>query len=214
MVSASLHAIFPLPPTRLHLLYGCHPSVVVFAMTFDSPEQEGMSVEQYVPFVWLSLAVGLLIWGLCNLAGENRVTKNFAVVATALGVGLLAWFLTTLKWFGPSHVAILGVGLLILGVIKPAVGRRFARIFAVIAMGSGVGLLIWGIVGASRGGTLRPPFGIDLVTEASEGIACGAGLLTSGIIALVLSYVGSGRRAASPEITHSRPEAHSPSSSG
>jgi hypothetical protein len=181
---------------------------------FDSPEQEGMSVEQYVPFVWLSLAVGLLIWGLCNLASGNRATKNFAVVATAIGVGLLAWFLTTPGKIGPAFVAIIGVGLLIWGVVKPGVGRRFARIFAVVAMGSGVGLLIWGIIGASRGGRggpIRPPFGTDLITEASEGLALGAGLLTSGIVALVLSYIGSGRRGAS---TETRPEAHPPSSSG
>jgi hypothetical protein len=170
-------------------------------------------VEQYVPFVWLSLAVGLLIWGFCNLAGGNRATKNFAVVATAIGVGLLAWFLTTHGRIRPAYVAIIGVGLLVLGVIRPAIGRRFARIFAVIAMGSGVGFLIWGIVGASRGGPLRPPFGGGLITEATEGIAWGAGLLTSGIVALVLSYVGSGRMGASPEITHSRPESHSPSPS-
>ena len=123
----------------------------------------------------------------------------------------MAWFLTLNGRFGPSHVAILGVGLLIWGVVRPGVGRRFARIFAVVAMGSGVGLLIWGIIGASRGGPIRPPFGTDLITEASEGLALGAGLLTSGIVALVLSYIGSGRRGAS---TETRPEAHPPSSSG
>jgi hypothetical protein len=170
-----------------------------------------MSVEQYVPFVWLSLAVALLIWGFCNLAGEHRATKNFAAVATAIGVGLLAWFLTTHERIGPSHVAIIGVGLLVWGIIRPAIGRRFARIFAVIAMGSGVGFLIWGIVGASRGEQLRPPFGSNLITEISEGIAWGGGLLTSGIIALVLSYVGSGRRGAPTEI---KPDVQSPRSSG
>jgi hypothetical protein len=168
-------------------------------------------VEQYVPFVWLSLAVGLLIWGFCNLAGENRATKNFAVVATAIGVGLLSWFLTTHGRIGPAYVAIIGVGLLVLGVIRPAIGRRVARIFAVIAMGSGVGLLILGILGVSRSEQFHPPFGSDLITEATEGIAWGGGLLTSGIVALVLSYVGSGRRGAS---TETRPEAHPPSSSG
>jgi hypothetical protein len=188
--------------------------VVVIAKKFDSPEQEGMNVEYYLPFVWLSLAVGLLIWGLCNLSSENRATKNFAVVATAIGVGLLAWFLTMQGRFGPSHMAILGVGLLVWGVVRPGVGRRFARIFAVIAMGSGVGFLIWGIVGASRSEHLRPPFGSDLITEASEGIAWGGGLLTSGIVALVLSYVGSGRRGASAEISQTRPEVQTPGSSG
>src|SRR3954447_2309181 len=96
-------------------------------------------------------------------ASGNRATKNFAVIATAIGVGLLSWFLTTHGRIGPAYVAIIGVGLLVLGVIRPAIGRRFARIFAVIAMGSGVGFLIWGIVGASRGEQLRPPFGSDLI---------------------------------------------------
>jgi hypothetical protein len=168
-------------------------------------------VEPYFPFLLLSLAVGLLIWGLCNLSRDNRAAKNFAVVATAIGVGLLAWFLTMKGRFGPSHMAILGVGLLIWGVVRPGVGRRFARIFATIAMGSGVGFLIWGIVGASRGEQLRPPFGSNLITEASEGIAWGGGLLTSGIVALVLSYVGTGRRGDS---TETRSEAQTPSPSG
>ena len=102
------------------------------------------------------------------------------------------------------------VGLLVWGVVNPAVGRSFARIFAVVAMGLGTGFLIWGIVGASGGERLRTPFGIDVIVEPIEAIACGAGLLAASIVSLVLSFVGSSKRAIPQERKHDQ----SPSSSG
>jgi len=66
-----------------------------------------------------------------------------------------------------------------------------ARIFAVVALGTGVGCLVWGITSAALGEAVRTPWGLDsLITTSSEAIGCGAGLMAAGVTALVLSYVG------------------------
>ena len=156
-------------------------------------------MEPFFPFVLLGLAIGLLIWGVNNLSVEGRYTKLFTTSAIAVGVGLLGWFFTTYGRVGPQNVIIPGllllVGLLVWGLINPAVGRRLARIFAVIAMGLGTGFLLWGISGAMSGERLRPPFRSDIITEVSEAIGWGAGFLTGGIVALVLSFLGKTKRA-------------------
>ena len=73
-------------------------------------------------------------------------------------------------------------------------GRLFARIFAVIAMGAGVGFLTWGITSAALGEPVRTPSGLGcFVTAASEVIGWGAGLLATGVTALVLSCIGGNR---------------------
>ena len=90
---------------------------------------------------------------------------------------------------GPSSRRAVGLGL-----IDSVVGRRLARIFAVIAMGLGMGFLVWGISGAVSGERLRPPFGSDINTEVSEAMGWGAGFLTGGIVALVLSFLGKTRK--------------------
>jgi hypothetical protein len=155
-------------------------------------------MEPFFPFVLLGLAVGLLIWGVNNLSVEGKYTKLLTTSAIAVGVGLLGWFFTTYGRVGPQNVIIPGllllVGLLVWGLINPAVGRRLARIFAVIAMGLGTGFLAWGIRGTMSGERLRPPFRGDLITEVSEVIGWGAGLLTGGIVALVLSFLGKTKR--------------------
>jgi hypothetical protein len=85
---------------------------------------------------------------------------------------------------------LLAVAFLIWALIKPNVGRMFARIFAVLGIGLGAGVLTWGIVAASLTGTVRSPFGLaSLISEPSEAIGWGAGCLAAGITALVLSFV-------------------------
>ena len=81
------------------------------------------------------------------------------------------------------------VGLVVWCCIKPAVARVCARVFSVLALGFGAGFLTWGICAAALDGSLRSPFG-SFMTEPSEAIGCGAGLLAGGIAALVLSFVG------------------------
>ncbi len=150
-------------------------------------------MEQFFPFVLLGLAVGLLIWGINNLSVEEKYTRLFATCATAVGVGVLGWFFTTYGKDGLLYAVFSGlllVGLLLWGLINPVVGRRLARVFAVIAMGLGMGFLLWGISGAVSGERLRPPFDSHIITEVSEAIGWGAGFLTGGIVALVLSFLG------------------------
>ena len=96
-------------------------------------------MEPFLPFVLLGLAVGLLIWGVNNLSVEGSYTKLFATSATAVGVGVMGWFFTTYGKGGTQYAVFSGlllVWLLVWGLINPTVGRRLARIFAVIAMGT------------------------------------------------------------------------------
>ena len=169
-------------------------------------------MEPFFPFVLLGLAVGLLIWGVSNLSVEGKYTKLFATSATAVGVAVLGWFFTTYGKGGPLYAAFSGlllVGLLIWGLINPVVGRRLARNFAVIAMGLGTGLLAWGISGAVSAERLRRPLS-NIITEVSEAIGCGAGFLTGGIVALVLSFLGKTRKGGPQDTQESEPTSESP----
>jgi hypothetical protein len=159
-------------------------------------------MEPVFPFVLLGLAVGLLIWGVSNLSGEGRYTRLVATCATAVGVAVLGWFFTSYGKGGLLYAVFSGfllVGLLLWGLINPLVGRRLARIFAVIAMGLGMGFLLWGISGAVSGERLRLPFDSHIITDVSEAIGWGAGLLTGGIVALVPSFLGKTRNSGQQE---------------
>jgi sugar phosphate permease len=170
-------------------------------------------MEPVFPFVFLGLAVGLMIWGVNNLSVEERYTKLFATSATGVGVGVLGWFFTTYGKDGSLYAVfsvLLLIGLLGWGLIDPVVGRRLARNFAVIAMGLGTGFLFWGISGAVSGERLRPPFGSNIITEVSEAIGWGAGFLTGGIVALVLSFLGKTKTSGQPDAPKSEPTLESP----
>lgn len=79
-------------------------------------------------------------------------------------------------------VVIVLIGLLIWGAINPLIWR----ILSVLGMGTGVGLLVWGIMMASLNEEIRfaSPAGI---------IAIGAGVLVGSIALLVISFCGSCR---------------------
>ena len=77
------------------------------------------------------------------------------------------------------------VGILTLCVVKPEIGRVLARGFAVLAIGPGVGFLIWGGIEFARGAAANVSPGIP--------IAVGAGFFTSGALALVLSFSGTSK---------------------
>ena len=79
-----------------------------------------------------------------------------------------------------------------------------------IAMGLGMGLLLWGISGAVSGERLRPPFGSNIITEVSEAIGWGVGFLTGGIVALVLSFLGKTKKADPQATQGSEPSSESP----
>ncbi len=76
-------------------------------------------------------------------------------------------------------VAIVLVALLVWGSIEPLVWR----LLAVIGMGTGVGLLVWGIVIAAT--KEEPPIG-----STAGIIGTGAGVLVSAIVLLVISFLG------------------------
>jgi len=91
-----------------------------------------------------------------------------------------------LIWVVVIVAVILTVGLMILCFHDPAAARVFGKIFAVAAMGVGVGCLVGEIVAAARGEPVWEAVG---ATRHSVVIGCGAGFLTGGIVALVLSFL-------------------------
>lgn len=104
----------------------------------------------------------------------------------AQGSHVALWF----RFVAVGGPILLVVAFLIWGLANPNVGRMFARIFAVLGIGLGVGVLCWGIVAACLTGTVRSPFGLDwLISDPSEAIGWGAGFLAAGVTALVLSFV-------------------------
>ena len=97
-----------------------------------------------------------------------------------------------MRFDAPTLLPLLAVAALFLWcIIRPNVGRLLARIFAVFAIGGGIGVLTWGICSAALGAALRSPFGLtSLIAEPSEAIGWGTGALAAGITALVLSFIG------------------------
>lgn len=91
-------------------------------------------------------------------------------------------------------VVVLAVSFVMWCLIRANVARAFARIFAVLAIGAGIGVLTWGICAQAIGMPIRSPFGlVHLISDPVEAIGWGAGLLAGGITAMVLSLVGGKR---------------------
>ena len=113
----------------------------------------------------------MLLTTLLAQEGQARVAPDVSLIAVGAAI-------------------LLAVAFLIWGLIKPNVGRILARIFAVLGIGLGAGVLTWGIVAASLTGTVRSPLGLAwLIGKPSEAIGWGAGCLAAGVTALVLSFV-------------------------
>ena len=93
-------------------------------------------------------------------------------------------------WSSESLALVLSAAcLLLLCLISSGVRTTFARIFAVLAIGSGTGILTWAICVAVWGEEVRGLATYPrLVTTPSEAIGLGAGLLVAGITTLVLPY--------------------------
>lgn len=120
---------------------------------------------------------------------EANIVLSLIVAAVLLDRALLAFS-------GDAHIVLFLIVVavsLLWGIFRPNVGRFLSRIFAVAAIGGGIGFLTWGICAAALGDAIRSPFGlISLVAEPSEAIGWGAGFLAAGVTALVLSFVGGG----------------------
>ncbi len=69
--------------------------------------------------------------------------------------------------------------------------RLVAWIFAVFAVGLGVGILAWGISAAVKNETVRAPAfcGDAFLQSPSEVIGWGAGILAAGITTLILTLI-------------------------
>jgi hypothetical protein len=78
--------------------------------------------------------------------------------------------------------AVLVVTLLLWGLRN----RLAWRLLSVLAVGSGVGLLVWGITSASLGE--EPSVG-----SPTSLMGTGAGVMAGGIMLLIISFPGSGR---------------------
>jgi hypothetical protein len=97
----------------------------------------------------------------------------------ATGLSMLLAFLGIPSFaVGVFAVAFVLIGLLIWGSQNPVVWR----LLAVVGIGTGVGLLVWGIVLAAVGDepAIGSPAGI---------IATGAGVLASAIVLFVISFL-------------------------
>ena len=91
-------------------------------------------------------------------------------------------------------IAVLAISFVMWCLIRANVARAFARIFAVLAIGAGIGVLTWGICAQVLDMPIRSPFGlVHLISDPVEAIGWGAGLLGGGITAMVLSLVGGKR---------------------
>jgi hypothetical protein len=72
-------------------------------------------------------------------------------------------------------------------------GRLLARVLGVLAVGLGVGLLVWGIVTSHAGEPIRVPEVLNgLLQSSSEVIGWGAGILAVGIATLLLTLMDRG----------------------
>jgi hypothetical protein len=73
---------------------------------------------------------------------------------------------------------------------SPGIGRAVSKVLSVVLLGVGVGFLVWATLAVTRGESLRPPFGMDVITEPSEVFGWGGGFLAGGVLTLVLAFVG------------------------
>lgn len=91
-------------------------------------------------------------------------------------------------------IYILALSFVMWCLIRANVARAFAKVLAVLTIGVGIGVLVWGICAQATGTPIRSPFGlVYLIADPVEAIGWGAGLLAGGITALVLSLVGAKR---------------------
>jgi hypothetical protein len=81
--------------------------------------------------------------------------------------------------------------IVVLVIVYPRVGRIMARTLSVAFLAGAVGLLAWVIAALIRGDELRTiVLGNFTLSETSEAIGAGGGLLLAGVLALLLSFFG------------------------
>ena len=85
-----------------------------------------------------------------------------------------------------AGAAVIALVVLVVCFLKPAIGKFVGKLAAIVAMGLGVGGLVWGILASARGDQ-PPEYGPLAGASYNLVIGCGAGFLTAGIVALVLA---------------------------
>src|SRR5262249_58173822 len=71
---------------------------------------------------------------------------------------------------------------------SPGIGRAVSKVLSVVLLGVGVGFLVWATLAVTRGESLRPPFGMDVITEPSEVFGSAKRLLPGGAPASSLHF--------------------------
>jgi hypothetical protein len=111
-----------------------------------------------------------------ELSPEHQMGPWVLALGSA-AIGFILGCLTAVAYFRPHVMAI------------------SAKMKALLFMGAGVGLLVWGVSTLSLGETFTPPWTeINLIRSPIEAMAWGAGLLTAGVLFLVFSFLGFGHR--------------------
>ena len=170
-------------------------------------------MELVFPFVLLGLAVGLLIWGVSNLSVEGRYTKTLRHQCHGCrrgGAGLVfhdVWE----RW--SSVCSFLGTSsrrTVALGADQSRCGAATCQNLRRDSDGTGNGPPALGDQRGSEWTTSSPALRSHIITEVSEAIGWGAGFLTGGIVALVLSFLGKTRKAGPQDAQESEPISESP----
>ena len=93
---------------------------------------------------------------------------------------------------------VLGVmtgGLVLACLAIPRVGRILSKCLATALFAAGVGVLIWVAVQEIHRGPLTPIVWRQIIiTQPGEALGWGGGLVCGGLLALVLSFIGSSDR--------------------
>jgi hypothetical protein len=99
-------------------------------------------------------------------------SRNMTVEITAFVAGILVGALSALA------------------LVFPQVARAVARAIGTVALATGGGMLVWGFDALGRDSELTGIIvGSLRVTQTSEAMGWGAGLLIGGIVALLLSFL-------------------------
>ncbi|HEV3263595.1 MAG TPA: hypothetical protein VG013_42560 [Gemmataceae bacterium] len=165
---------------------------------FAAVPQGPITPEVYIGLFLLSFGLGLMVWSFRSAKGEHGLAKVLGTTATILGAGLL--FLHIHEQIGLSYedlvIPPVALGLFIWGIASPEAGRRFAKVFAVLALAAGTALLLVGILTMVKEQvqTIEDHEFPSPLREPTWVLAMGAGLLAGGVLALVLSFIGVSKR--------------------
>jgi len=117
---------------------------------------------------------------LANLLSKSELKMNpeSSVLSYSLEFGLVA-------------VGFLVGVLVATAFFRPAVATVLIRIKSATMLSLGVGLLAWGIICMISGEPFARPFAYpNIIRSAIECVAWGSGMLTGGIVYLIIGYAG------------------------